>query len=80
MMGLFGSAHLWRGKKAPLLKIYQTNPTTIKLGTVTTYLKKIHKKYKSSDTLPNISIFSTETSNFVISRNADKDCILIYNF
>lgn len=57
-------------------EIYQTNPATIKLGTVTTYLKKIHKKYKSRDTFPNISISLTETSNFVLSRNADR---LIYN-
>ena len=37
-------------KKAPLPKICHTYPAIMKLGTVTTYLKKIKKIYKSRDT------------------------------
>ena len=41
------------------------------------------KKYMNYVTLPlssaDISIFSTEISNFAISRNTDIDCILIHN-
>ena len=40
--GLFQAAHGWRGK-APLPKICQTYLTIMKLGTLTTYLKKIIK-------------------------------------
>ena len=39
-------------KKAPLHKICHSYPTMMKLGTtVISYLKKIHKIYKSCDTL-----------------------------
>ena len=31
-MGLFGAAHGWGGKKAPLPKICHTYPTMMKLG------------------------------------------------
>ena len=37
------------GKKAPLPKICHTYPTMRKLGSVTPYLKKIQKLYKSRD-------------------------------
>ena len=51
-MGLFGAAHGWRGsKKTPLSKICHTYPTLIKLSTVTPYLMKIQKIYKSRGTL-----------------------------
>ena len=40
------------GKKTLLPKICHTYPTTMKLGTVIPYLKKIQKKYESRDTLP----------------------------
>ena len=44
-MGLFGDAHGWRGKKAPLPKICHTYSTMMNLGTVIPYLKKILEKY-----------------------------------
>ena len=37
-------------KRPPFLKICHTYPTMMKLGTVTPYLKKIQKIYKSRDT------------------------------
>ena len=43
-MGLLGSAHGWeggRGKKTSLPKIFHTYPTTMKLGTVISYLQNI---------------------------------------
>ena len=42
-MVIFEAAHGWREglKKSPLLKIYHTYPTMMKLGTVVPYLKKI---------------------------------------
>ena len=50
-MVFFGAAHGWRGgKKAPLPKICQINPTMIKLGTVIPYLKKFQKLYESRET------------------------------
>ena len=50
-MGFFGAAHGWGGpKRPPLPKICHTYPTTIKLGTVIPYLKKIQKIYESCDT------------------------------
>ena len=42
-MGFFGAAQVWGGFLAPLLKIRHTNPTMMKLGTVTPYLRKIQK-------------------------------------
>ena len=38
-------------KRPPLPKICHTHPTVMKLGTVTSYLKKIQKIYESRDTL-----------------------------
>ena len=50
-MGVFGVAQECRGKKDPLLlKICHTYPAMMKFGTVTLYLKKIQKIYKSHDT------------------------------
>ena len=40
------------GKKAPLSKICHTYPTTMKLDTLISYLKKIQKLYESRDTSP----------------------------
>ena len=48
-MGLFGAAHGRGDKKAPLPKICHTYPAIMKLPTVTPYLKKIQKTYKSRD-------------------------------
>ena len=43
-MSLSGAAHGWVGpNRLPIPKICQTYPTMIKLGTVTSYLKKIQK-------------------------------------
>ena len=49
--GIFGAAHgLGGGKKIALPKICPTYPTMMKLDTVTLYLNKIQKTYKSRDT------------------------------
>ena len=50
-MGFFGAAHGWgRGTfLPPLPKIRHKYPTTMKLGTVIPYLRKIQKVYKSHD-------------------------------
>ena len=89
-MGIFRAAHRWRGggggegggkKDPPAHKICHIYPTTMKLGTVIPYLKKIKKNYESSDTPPDLCcIFSREIIKFVISRNADIDCISVHNF
>ena len=52
-MGFFGAAHGWgRGGAfwSPLPKIRHTYLAMMKLGTVTPYLRKIQKMYKSRDT------------------------------
>ena len=50
-MGFFGAAHGWGGPFwPPLPKIYHTNTTMMKLGTVISYLGKIQRMYKSCDT------------------------------
>ena len=52
-VGFFGDAHgCGRGvpKRPHLLKTCHTYPTMMKLGTVTSYLKKIQKIYESRDT------------------------------
>ena len=51
-IGFFGAAHGWWGgaKKAPLPKICLTYPTTMKLGTVIPYLKKIETMHETRDT------------------------------
>ena len=66
-------------KKAPLPKICHTYPTMIKLATVIPYLKKIQKMYESRDTSFEF-FFLPETSKFCLSRNADRDSILVHNF
>ena len=70
--------------KSPLPKICHTNPTMIKLGTVIPYLKKIQEIYESCSTshwiLLTSAFFHWKPANFVMSRNIDKDCILIHNF
>ena len=58
-MGFFGAAHRWADK------ICHTYPTTMKLGTVIPYPKKIQKIYESRDTPPAaITIFSPGISKF----------------
>ena len=49
-MGLFGAGYGLGGKKPRVPKICHTYPTTMKLGTVIPYLKKIQKIYESRDT------------------------------
>ena len=70
--------------KSPLPKICHTNPTMMKLGTVIPYLKKIQEIYESCSTphwiLLTSAFFHWKPENFVMSRNTDKDCILIHNF
>ena len=68
------------GKKAPLPKICHTYPTTIKLGTVIPYPRKIKKIYESRDTPLDQHFFHRKSANFAISKNTDIDCILIHNF
>ena len=71
-MGLFGVAHGWGAKKAPLHpNICHTYPTIMKLGTVIPYLRKIQKIYESREHLvsfANISTFSQKSAYFAISR------------
>ena len=45
-MGIFGAAHGWGGKEAPLPKICHTYSTMMKLSTLMPY----QKIYKSRDT------------------------------
>ena len=47
-MGIVGAAHGW----VSLPKVCHTYPTTMKLGTVIPYLKKIQKIYESRETPP----------------------------
>ena len=67
--------HFWDcsqmgGKKDPLPKIYQTYPTMMKLDTVVSCL----------NLLLTSPFFYRKSATFVISRNTDIDCILVYNF
>ena len=49
-MGLFGAAHGWEGgRRPPLLKILQTYPAMMKLGTGILYLKKTQIINESRD-------------------------------
>ena len=64
-MDLLGAAHGF--PLPPLPKIGYRYPTMIKLGTVIPYKKKIEKIYKRRENplrSADISIFSTEISNF----------------
>ena len=45
-----GCSRMGLGFLAPLPKIRHTYPTTIKVGTVIPYLRKIQKMYESCDT------------------------------
>ena len=62
----------------------QGNRLMVKIGTVISYLKKIQKIYKLRDTshlvLLTSSFFNRKLITFVLSRNTDIDCILVYNF
>ena len=50
-MDFFGAAHgCGGGRRFPVLIIYHTCPKTMKLDTVTNYLKKIQKLYQSRKT------------------------------
>ena len=56
----------------------------MELGTVISYLKKMKKIYKSSDTLSplsstDISIFNQKLAVFIILGNKDKNCVSIHN-
>ena len=46
-MGLFGADQGWGTKRSLLPKICHTYPAMMRLGTLTPYLKKIKKIYKS---------------------------------
>ena len=76
-------SRMGEGKKIPLLKICHTYPTMLKFGTVIPYLEKI-QKYINHVTHPlssaDISIFLPDSENYAISRNTDRDCILMHNF
>ena len=78
-MGIFATG----AKKTPLPKICHTYPTIKKLGKVIPYIKKTQKIHESRDTPPvsaDISSFSLESTNFLMSINTDIQCILIHNF
>ena len=79
-IGLFGSA--CRYGEAHFPKICQTCHTIMKLGKVIPYLKKIQKVYNHVThhlSFTDISIFHWKSATFVILRNTDIDCIVIYN-
>ena len=67
-------------KDPPLHKICHIYPTTMKLGTVIPYLKEIKKTMNQViHPLTYAAFFHGKSSNFVISRNTDIDCILVHN-
>ena len=82
--GLFRSCSwIWGGQKSPSALNSVTYPTMMKLGTNILYLKKIQTNMNHVTHIlsyADISIFYRKPANFVISRNTDIDCILIYNF
>ena len=92
-ISLFRAAHGWVGgggvgssksTPSPFPKICHTYPTMMKLGTVIVYLKKI-QKYMNHVSHPlssaDVSFFCHQKSaNFAMSRNINKDCILIHKF
>ena len=56
------------GKRAIHPKLYQLYPTTMKLGTIIPYIKKLHKTSKSRNNFfssANISIFCWKSATFV---------------
>ena len=60
------------GKKA----LCHSHPTMMKLGTITSYPKKI-QKYESKILLT-LAFFHQRSAYFAISTNTDIDCILIH--
>ena len=64
-MGFFGATQGW---KAPLSKICHTYPTSMKLGKVIPYLRKIEKICASRDTPHCITMFSQEIGKFCYIR------------
>ena len=85
-MGLLNTAHGQGGRggeKGPFPKICHTYPTKIDLATVIPYPKKI-QKYINHVTYPSVLLTSAfyhhKSANFAMSRNAEVDCVLIYNF
>ena len=50
-MGIFGAAHRWKGQKGPpsVPKTCDTYPTTMKIGTVISYLRIIQKIFELQD-------------------------------
>ena len=58
-------------------KICHTYPTTMKLGIVIPYIRKIQKIHNVTQPLssPDISIFYRKSANFAISGNTDIDYI-----
>ena len=61
------------GKKA----LCHSHPTMMKLGTITSYPKKIQKIYESQILLT-LAFFHQRSAYFAISTNTDIDCILIH--
>ena len=49
-MDILWTAHGWDVINTPLPEMYQIHPTMMNLGTITLYLKKIQKIYRSYDT------------------------------
>ena len=85
--GLFwGCSRMWGagGKKVPLPKICHTYPTIMKLGHSYSLSKddpkNISMTWHTRWVLPTSAFFHQKSANFAISRNRDKDCILIHNF
>ena len=76
-MGLFRAAHWWL-----LPKTCHIYSAMMKLCTVIPYLKKIQKINHVIHPLSfaDISIFSSEISNFCYKKNADIDCLFKHNF
>ena len=85
-----GAAHGWRmeggkeDKNAPLPKMCHTYTTMIKLRVVIPYLKKIQKYitlwFFTSWFLLTSVLYHQKSVTLVISRNPDKNFILIHNF
>ena len=72
----------WRAKKPPLLNL-STYPTMMKLDSYTLPKgdrKKIWTLWHTPWVLLTSAFFHQKSSNSVISRNTDIDCILVHNF
>ena len=71
------------GKNVPLPKICHTYPKLIKLGSYSLPKedpKNIWITWHNPWVLLTSAFFHCKSANFFISRNTDKDCILIHNF